>query len=62
MDDEHDKYENWKKERKKNSSTGLLLIIIGLFIGIGLYEAGIPFIGWIILIVFWGFGIGFILD
>lgn len=61
MNDNNDEYRKRIDEENKSSWFGILLIVLGFFLLFAFYEAGLPFIGFVSLILLVGGGIAYII-
>ncbi|GEM_PF-5944247 len=61
MGENNDEYRKRIDEDNKSSWFGIILIVLGFVLGFAFYEAGLPFIGFVSLILLFGGGIAYIL-
>ncbi len=61
MNNDHEEYKRKSDEENKSSWFGIILIGLGFILAFAFYEAGLPFIGFVLLILLFGGGISFIL-
>jgi multisubunit Na+/H+ antiporter MnhG subunit len=61
MNNDHEEYKRKTDEENKSSWFGIILIVLGFILAFAFYEAGLPFIGFVLLILLFGGGISFIL-
>lgn len=61
MNSDQDEYRRKTNEENTSSWFGIILIVLGFIILFAFYEAGLPFIGFVLLILLFGGGIAYIL-
>ncbi len=61
MGENNDEYRKRIDEDNTSSWFGIILIVLGFILAFAFYEAGLPFIGFVLLILLFGGGIAYII-